>query len=105
VVERADSFRALLQNALTVQTTLLGQRQNEETRRLTEASLAQNEDVKKISAWAAILFAPTLVGTIYGMNFDHMPELHWLLGYPLALLLMLVTSLSLYLVFKHRRWL
>ena len=105
VVERADSFRALLQNALTVQTTLLGQRQNEETRRLTEASLAQNEDVKKISAWAAILFAPTLVGTIYGMNFDHMPELHWLLGYPLALLLMLVTSLSLYLAFKHRRWL
>jgi magnesium transporter len=105
VVERADSFRVLLQNALTVQTTLLGQRQNEETRRLTEASLAQNEDVKKISAWAAILFAPTLVGTIYGMNFDHMPELHWLLGYPLALLLMLVTSLTLYVVFKHRRWL
>ena len=105
VVERADSFRALLQNALTVQTTLLGQRQNEETRRLTEASLAQNEDVKKISAWAAILFAPTLVGTIYGMNFDQMPELHWLLGYPLALLLMLVTSLTLYVVFKHRRWL
>jgi magnesium transporter len=105
VVERADSFRALLQNALTVQTTLLGQRQNEETRRLTEASLAQNEDVKKISAWAAILFAPTLVGTIYGMNFDQMPELHWLLGYPLALLLMLVTSLTLYVVFKRRRWL
>jgi magnesium transporter len=105
VVERADSFRALLQNALTVQTTLLGQRQNEETRRLTEASVAQNEDVKKISAWAAILFAPTLVGTIYGMNFDQMPELHWLLGYPLALILMLVTSLTLYVVFKRRRWL
>ena len=105
VVERADSFRALLQNALTVQTTLLGQRQNEETRRLTEASLAQNEDVKKISAWAAILFAPTLVGTIYGMNFDQMPELHWLIGYPLALLLMVGTSLTLYVVFKRRRWL
>ena len=105
VVERADSFRALLQNALTVQTTLLGQRQNEEMRHLTEASLAQNEDVKKISAWAAILFAPTLVGTIYGMNFDHMPELHWLLGYPFALLLMVVTSVTLYAVFKRRRWL
>jgi magnesium transporter len=105
LVERADSFRVLLQNALTVQTTLLGQRQNEEMRHLTEASLAQNEEVKKISAWAAILFAPTLVGTIYGMNFDHMPELHWLLGYPLALLLMLVTSVTLYLVFKRRRWL
>ena len=91
VVERADSFRALLQNALTVQPTLLGQRQNEEMRHLTEASLAQNEEVKKISAWAAILFAPTLVGTIYGMNFDDMPELHWQLGYPLALLLMVGT--------------
>ena len=105
VVERADSFRALLQNALTVQTTLLGQRQNEEVRHLTEASLAQNEEVKKISAWAAILFAPTLVGTIYGMNFDHMPELHWQLGYPLALLLMVGTSTALYMVFKRRGWL
>ena len=61
-------------------------------RSLTEASLAQNEEVKKISAWAAILFAPTLVGTIYGMNFDHMPELGWTLGYPLALLLMLLVT-------------
>ena len=77
VVERADSFRQLLQNALTVHTTLVAQRQNDEMRRLTETSLAQNEEVKKISGWAAILFAPTLVGTIYGMNFDHMPELHW----------------------------
>jgi CorA-like Mg2+ transporter protein len=50
-----------------------------------------------ISAWAPILFAPTLlVGTVYGMNFNHMPELHWLLGYPLALLLMLVSSVSLH---------
>ena len=74
-------------------------------RSLTEASLAQNEEVKKISAWAAILFAPTLVGTIYGMNFRHMPELHWLYGYPLALALMLVTSVTLYLLFKRRSWL
>ena len=105
IVERADSFRALLQNALTVHTTLVGQQQNDEMRSLTEASLAQNEEVKKISAWAAILFAPTLVGTIYGMNFDHMPELHWLFGYPLALALMLVTSVTLSLVFKRRSWL
>ena len=41
--------------------------------------------MKKISAWAAILFAPTLIGTVYGMNFDHMPELHWRFGYPFAL--------------------
>ena len=76
-MERGDAFRELLQNALTVNATLVGQQQNEEMRSLTEASLAQNEEVKKISAWAAILFAPTLVGTIYGMNFEHMPELGW----------------------------
>ena len=105
VVERADSFRALLNNALVVQTALIAQRQNEESRLLTEASLTQNEEIKKISSWAAILFAPTLVGTVYGMNFDHMPELHWLVGYPLALTLMAATSLTLYAVFKQRRWL
>jgi magnesium transporter len=104
-VDRVDAFRALLQSALTVNSTLVGQRQNEEMRRLTETSLAQNEEVKRISAWAAILFAPTLVGTIYGMNFNHMPELHWQVGYPLAILLMLVTSLALYVIFKKRRWL
>ncbi len=105
VVERADAFRALLQNALTVHTTLVSQQQNDEMRSLTEASLAQNEEVKKISAWAAILFAPTLVGTIYGMNFEHMPELHWFYGYPSAVALMFVTSATLYLIFKRRRWL
>jgi magnesium transporter len=105
VVERADSFRALLQNALTVHSTLVGQQQNDEMRSLTEASLTRNEEVKKISAWAAILFAPTLGGTIYGMNFDHMPELHWFAGYPLALALMLITSTTLYAVFKGRGWL
>lgn len=105
VVERVDAFRALLQNALTVHTTLVGQQQNEEMRTLTEASLSQNEEVKRISAWAAILFAPTLVGTVYGMNFVHMPELNWLLGYPYALGLMVLTSCALYLVFKRRRWL
>jgi magnesium transporter len=72
---------------------------------LTEAALSQNEEVKRISAWAAILFAPTLIGTIYGMNFDNMPELHWLLGYPFALLLMALTSLTLYWTFRRRDWL
>jgi magnesium transporter len=105
VVERGDAFRELLQNALTVNATLVAQQQNEEMRALTEASLAQNEEVKKISAWAAILFAPTLVGTIYGMNFEHMPELAWDLGYPMAVLLMIATGFVLYLVFKRRRWL
>ncbi len=104
IVQQADGFRALLQNALSVQTTLVSQRQNEEMKALTETSLAQNEEVKKISAWAAILFAPTLVGTIYGMNFKHMPELNWYYGYPAAVALMLTMSVVLYGVFKHRRW-
>ena len=60
--------------------------------------------MKKISAWAAILFAPTLIGTVYGMNFDHMPELHWTLGYPFAIGLMVLVSTCLYLVFRRRGW-
>jgi magnesium transporter len=105
ITERADAFRVLLQSALTVNSTLVSQRQNDEMRSLTEASLSQNEEVKKISAWAAILFAPTLVGTVYGMNFKHMPELHWFYGYPYAIGLMIATSTTLYVVFKRRRWL
>jgi magnesium transporter len=105
IVERADSFRALLQNALSVHSTLVGQQQNDEMRSLTETSVAQNEEVKKISAWAAIGFAPTIVGTIYGMNFDNMPELHWYYGYPIALGLMVASSTALYVLFKRRKWL
>ncbi len=104
-VERADSFRQLLQNALQVHATLVGQRQNEEMRRLSETNLAQSEEVKKISSWAAIIFAPTLIGTVYGMNFDVMPELGWELGYPFALALMVGFGLTLYLIFKKRGWL
>ena len=70
-------------------------------RHLTGASLTQNEEVKRISAWAAILFTPTLVGNIDGMNFDYMPELGWRYGYPLALLGMVATGVVLYLEFKH----
>jgi magnesium transporter len=51
------------------------------------------------------LCAPTLVGTVYETNFEYMPELHWTLGYPFALLLMVLVSVSLYLVFKRRGWL
>jgi hypothetical protein len=60
---------------------------------------------KKISSWAAILFAPTLVGTIYGMNFDEMPELNWTFGYPFTIGLMAVVCVSLYFIFKRRDWL
>ncbi len=97
VVEQAVAFRQLLQNILNVNLTL-------ETKALTEASNAQSEEVKMISAWAAILFAPTLVGTVYGMNFDRIPELEWRFGYPFALLLMVGTSVGLYLVFRRRNW-
>jgi magnesium transporter len=89
--ERADAFRQILQNALTVHTTLVGQRQNDE--------------VKRISSWAAILFTPTLVGTIYGMNFTNIPELHWQYGYPFALALMLAMGFGLYWAFKRKGWL
>jgi magnesium transporter len=97
VFERAEAFHELLRNILSVNLTL-------ETKALSEAGNRQNEEVKKISAWAAILFAPTIVGTIYGMNFEHMPELGWLLGYPMALGLMLAVSVSLYVLFRRRRW-
>src|SRR5919202_2243736 len=105
IAERVEGFRQLLQNILSVNLTLVSVQQNEEVKNLSEVSIKQNNEVKKISAWAAILFAPTLVGTVYGMNFDHMPELHWLLGYPFALVLMLVVSVSLYVIFRHRGWL
>jgi magnesium transporter len=104
-VERADSFRQLLQNALQVHATLVGQRQNEEMRRLSETNLAQSEEVKKISSWAAIIFAPTLIGTVYGMNFTYMPELDWVWGYPFSLALMVGFGLALYGIFKKRGWL
>ncbi|HEX2143826.1 MAG TPA: magnesium and cobalt transport protein CorA [Glycomyces sp.] len=104
-VERADTFRALLQNALTVHSTLVTQAQNEEMRQLSHASIEQGDQVKKISSWAAILFTPGLVGTVYGMNFTHMPELNWTLGYPMSLAMMLVSASALYWVFKRHNWL
>lgn len=105
VAERVDSFRQLLGSMLTVNSALVAQRQNEEMKRLSEASFEQNEQVKRISGWAAIIFAPTLVGTVYGMNFASMPELDWAYGYPFALGLMFVVGLTLYAFFKIRGWL
>ncbi len=105
IVARADGFRAVLQNALTVQSTLVMQEQNSEMSRLSAISVEQGEQVKKISGWAAILFAPTLIAGIYGMNFHVMPELSWMFGYPYALGLMLASGVVLYFVFKRRNWL
>nr|WP_229749595.1 magnesium and cobalt transport protein CorA [Flexivirga endophytica] len=105
VVERVDGFRANLADILTLNATLVAQTQNEEMRRLAEAGMEQSDEVKKISAWAAILFAPSLISGIYGMNFDEMPELHWAFGYPFAVVLMLVVCCLLFVVFRKRKWL
>ncbi len=75
-----------------------------------EASLmlgqtAQNDITRKLAAWAAILAVPTAIAGIYGMNFEHMPELRWTWGYPLSLLVMTGICVSLYLGFRRARWL
>ncbi|WP_120522966.1 magnesium/cobalt transporter CorA [Arthrobacter celericrescens] len=98
LISKVQGFRELLQNALTLDGTLTANRQN-------EASAAQNEQVKKISSWAAILFAPSFVAGVYGMNFDFMPELHWLAGYPMAILMMFGAALLMYGIFKRKGWL
>ncbi|MCF7550184.1 magnesium and cobalt transport protein CorA [Pseudonocardia sp. WMMC193] len=103
--ERTEGLRSLLENILTVNSTLVAQRQNDEMTRLTEAGYDQNEQMKKVSSWAAILFTPTLVAGIYGMNFDQMPELHWAWGYPFAVGLMVLLGGLLFLIFKKRGWL
>ena len=91
VEEPTEGFRDMLSDILVVNLTLISVRQNDQT--------------KKISAWAAILIVPTLIAGIYGMNFDFMPELHWIFGYPFALALMVSISAGLYTVFRHVRWL
>ena len=91
VEEPTKGFRDMLSDILVVNLTLISVRQNDQT--------------KKISAWAAILIVPTLIAGIYGMNFDFMPELHWTLGYPFALALMVSISVGLYIVFTHVKWL
>jgi len=72
---------------------------------LAQVSVRQNEDMRKISAWVAIAAVPTAIAGIYGMNFRHMPELGWYLGYPFALALMLVICAFLYMRFKRAGWL
>ena len=88
---RIAGFRELLSSALQAN--------------LTQVSVRQNEDMRKISAWVAILAVPTMVAGIYGMNFDHMPELHWRYGYPTVLLLIAIVCLVLYRRFRRAGWL
>jgi magnesium transporter len=72
---------------------------------LAQVSVQQNEDMRRISAWVAIAAVPTAIAGIYGMNFDHMPELRLQYGYPAVLGLMAVICLALYRGFKRNRWL
>jgi magnesium transporter len=91
VSTRIESFRQLLDSALEAN--------------LTQVSMRQNEDMRKISAWVAIAAVPTMFAGIYGMNFKHMPELRWSFGYPLVLAVIFSICLYLYWRFKRAGWL
>lgn len=91
VQERCSRLRHVLSEVVTVNSTLIAER--------------QNEQMKRISAWAGIFFFPTFVAGVYGMNFAHMPELHWALGYPMSFGIMALGCFVLYLVFKRNDWL
>ena len=90
-VQTADQYRELLTSILEAN--------------LTQVSVRQNEEMRKISAWAAILAVPTLIAGVYGMNFKDMPELSWGVGYPAAVALMVLISVSLYVYFRRIEWL
>jgi magnesium transporter len=90
-IELTDSVREILTTVVDIRTA--------------QAANQLNEVMKKLTAWAAIILVPTLIAGNYGMNFDHMPELHWAFGYPLALGMMAVSALALYLGFRKRGWL
>jgi magnesium transporter len=98
VVEQVSGFRELLNSVLQANLTQLALRQN-------EVGMQQNADMRKISAWVAIVAVPTMIAGIYGMNFTEMPELRWRYGYPLALALMAGICLTLYRAFKRSGWL
>jgi magnesium transporter len=72
---------------------------------LSAVAVRQNEVVRKVSGWAAIGIAPTLIASIYGMNFEHMPELSWPLGYPFALALMALVSFAIWRSLRRAGWL
>jgi magnesium transporter len=101
-------FRDVLDHALRVRDQVAGL--DELLSSILQASLARtslsdNEDTRKISAWAAMIAVPTLITGVYGMNFEHMPELSWRYGYPLVLLLIVVVCSLLYRGFKRNGWL
>jgi magnesium transporter len=91
VVQHVSEFRDLLTSVLTAN--------------LTQASVRQNEDVRRISAWAAIIAVPTMIAGVYGMNFNHMPELGWTYGYPLVIAVIVLACVTLYRYFRRVGWL
>jgi magnesium transporter len=72
---------------------------------LAKITLQQSTDMRRISSWVAIMAVPTMVFGLYGMNFDFMPELHWTLGYPAVILVVLVVCMILFRVFRRNDWL
>ncbi|MGA8245675.1 MAG: magnesium/cobalt transporter CorA [Nocardioides sp.] len=106
--EAAPFFRDVLDHLTQVCETVDGLDQLLSTAfdaHLAQISVLQNEDMRKISAGVALVAAPTLIAGVYGMNFVHMPELNWLLGYPFALALMFLSSGALWVWFKRSGWL
>jgi magnesium transporter len=91
VVDQVEGHRDLLTSVLAAN--------------MTQVTVRQNEDMRKISAWAAIILAPTLIAGLYGMNFKHMPELGWTFGYPLVLLVIATVCFVLYRYFRRIGWL
>ena len=66
--------------------------------------IADNEVTKRLAAWGALITVPTLIAGIYGMNFKHMPELDWQIGYPLAIFIMFAIDALLFLRFRRVKW-
>jgi len=93
-----EAHDRLLSDVLTADLAQVSVRQN-------QTAVRQNEDMRKISAWAAIALVPTAIAGVYGMNFDNMPELHWRYGYFLVLAVILTMCLSLHRLFRHNGWL
>ncbi len=91
VVDQLDAHRELVGNAVDANLAMMSNR--------------MNEVMKRMTSWGAILLVSTLLAGIYGMNFDHMPELHWRYGYPFALSLMAVVTILGYQYFKRKDWL
>ena len=102
---RIDSFKEVLSSATQVHIAIVGHQQNEEMARMSRAAFEQGEHSKKVASWAAILFTPTVIAGVYGMNFIHMPELATKYGYPIALFAMISAAVGLYVIFKRQQWL